>query len=64
MPLGIFSGVEARTDDSFGGDFRWGQDHLCQSAGEILPGPGGRNTPGWTASTELSAQISTQKGET
>lgn len=61
--LGFLFGAEAGSDDSFGGGFRWRQDHLCESSGEVLPGPGGRDTPGWTATAELSAQISAQKGD-
>lgn len=61
--LGFFSRTETGADDSFGGGFWWWKVYLCQSAGEILPGPGGRGPFGWTTTAELSAQISAQEGD-
>lgn len=62
LVLGLLSGAEAGSADCSGGAVRGGEEHLCQSAGEVLPASAGRDPIGWTATAELPAPLPTQEG--
>ncbi len=59
----LLSGVEAGSDDGSGGNVRRGKEHLCESAGGILPASAGTHSVRWTTTAELPAQILAQQGD-
>lgn len=59
----LLSGVEAGSDDGSGGNVRWGEEHLCESSGEVLPASAGTHSVRWTATAELPAQLLAQQGD-
>ncbi len=61
--LELLCGVEAGSDDGSGGNVRWGKEHLCESAGGILPASAGTHSVRWTTTAELPAQILAQQGD-
>ena len=62
LSAGAVPAAEAWPDDGAGGALWWWEEHLCESAGEVLPAGAGMHPAGWRATAQLQGPVPAPKG--